>query len=163
MFYFAYGSNMSIARLRARTPGASRVATAVLAGHDLRFHKRGRDGSGKCDALHTGKDGDRVIGSVFAIDPRETRALDRAEGLGFGYARKQVCVLGPAGEKWSAFTYYATAIDAALRPYSWYLHHVLVGARESRCPADYIGRIAAVDCIADENRARDAAERAVHS
>ncbi|MDX1735255.1 MAG: gamma-glutamylcyclotransferase family protein [Halioglobus sp.] len=163
MFYFAYGSNMSIARLRARVPGASRVAMAVLAGHDLRFHKRGRDGSGKCDAFHTAKACDRVVGSVFEIDPLETPALHRAEGLGSGYEQKQVCVLGPAGEQWSAFTYYATAIDATLCPYSWYLHHVLVGATESGCPADYVDRIAAVDCIDDEDLARDAAERALHS
>ena len=43
MHYFAYGSNMSVARLRMRTPSARKVGLFRLASHDLRFHKRGAD------------------------------------------------------------------------------------------------------------------------
>jgi len=37
--YFAYGSNMSLARLRRRVPSARRIAVATLPGYRLRFHK----------------------------------------------------------------------------------------------------------------------------
>lgn len=53
IYYFAYGSNMLTERLIARTPSARPVGTSLLPGHRLTFHKRGRDGSGKCDAFET--------------------------------------------------------------------------------------------------------------
>ena len=46
MRYFAYGSNMSIARLSERAPSAEVIGVARLRSHVLRFHKVGTDGSG---------------------------------------------------------------------------------------------------------------------
>jgi len=163
MNYFAYGSNMSLARLQARVPSAHRIASAVLSAHSLRFHKSGQDGSGKCDAFHTLDDGDSVIGAVFRLDPLEKPGLDLVEGLGFGYAEKSVSVICPSGVEHRASTYYATAIDLSLKPFSWYRHHVLVGAMESALPDDYIRRIEAVDHVEDPDRARDRLERALHA
>ena len=37
MLYFAYGSNLDEAQMRARCPGARRVARAVLPHHALHF------------------------------------------------------------------------------------------------------------------------------
>ena len=85
LHYFAYGSNMSIARLRSRVPSARSLGCCRLEEHDLRFHKAGRDGSAKCDALHTGRKQDLVHGVLFRIDALERPALDMAEGLGHGY------------------------------------------------------------------------------
>lgn len=163
MHYFAYGSNMSLARLQARILSARRIATGVLAEHSLRFHKSGKDGSGKCDAFQTMDAGDRVIGAVFSIDPLEKPHLDTIEGLGFGYDEKSVTVLSASGIEYRASTYYATRIDASLKPFSWYRHHVLVGARESALPEDYIRRIEAVEYLDDPDRERDLLERALHT
>ena len=162
MKYFAYGSNMSLARLRERTPSARRVATCSLDGHALRFHKSGRDGSGKCDARATGNPADVVIGALFDICPSQKPALDRAEGLGVGYDQKVVLVTDEHGGQVEAVTYCAIAIDELLRPYSWYKHHVLVGARESSLPDTYIARIEQVESLEDPDRERDARERAIH-
>ena len=63
--YFAYGSNLHPARLAARTPSCHALGRAVLARHVLRFHKRGRDGSAKCDAWFTGDPTDRLYGVVY--------------------------------------------------------------------------------------------------
>ena len=53
---FAYGSNMPSARLRGRCPSARAIGIAELRGHELRWHKRSKDGSGKCDsATHANK------------------------------------------------------------------------------------------------------------
>ena len=160
--YFAYGSNMSLSRLRARAPSARRLGCYVLAAHALRFHKSGMDGSGKCDAFLTADPGDRVVGVVFAIDPAEKAWLDEAEGLGAGYNEKTVTVEGEAGERLVATTYWATHINEMLKPYSWYKHHVLIGAREAGLPVSYIERIESVECLEDPDNNRDSIERAIH-
>ena len=80
--YFAYGSNMFAARLRARVPSAKAIGTYTLPSHDLRFHKRSdMDGSGKCDAFETGDAADFVMGRLFTIDAAEEGKLDGHEGF----------------------------------------------------------------------------------
>jgi hypothetical protein len=153
---------MSLARLRERTPGARRLATCLLRGHSLRFHKAGRDGSGKCDAYATGNPGDVVIGALFEICPGQKSALDAAEGLGAGYEEKAVVLEGAGGGRVAALTYYATAIDESLRPYCWYKRHVLVGARESALPPAYVARIDAIATWRDPDPRREARQLAVH-
>ena len=86
MLYFAYGSNMSALRLIKRVPLAVTVETGFLYEHKLAFHKVGRkDGTGKCDAHHTGNPSDYLIGVIYRIDPENRSSLDRVEGLGNGY------------------------------------------------------------------------------
>lgn len=160
--YFAYGSNMSLARLRARVPSAEKIGSFILAGHSLRFHKRGRDGSGKCDAFVTNSAEDIIVGVLFTIDADEKAHLDRIEGLGCGYENKWVCVSDGGGLEYEAATYYASSVDGTLKPYSWYKHHVLVGARESGLPVDYIHAIERVEHLDDPDSSRDRLERAVH-
>ncbi|WP_372836144.1 SufD family Fe-S cluster assembly protein, partial [Pontibacterium sp.] len=43
MYYFAYGSNMSLKRLQARVPSAMPLCSATLTRYQLRFHKSGKD------------------------------------------------------------------------------------------------------------------------
>ena len=162
MKYFAYGSNMSSLRLRARTPGAEALGACVLKAHDLRFHKVGQDGSGKCDAFHTNNPADFVVGVLYEIDHFEKAGLDKVEGLGQGYNEKIVKVLNAVGAEVTAFTYYATATDELLRPFSWYLQHVLVGATEASLQQGYIMRIEAVECMEDPDKQRDARQRAIY-
>jgi hypothetical protein len=137
--YFAYGSNMCTAWLRARVPSAEPVAVARLHGHSLRFHKAGRDGSAKCDAFHSSDPEDEVVGVVFEIEASEKPALDFAEGLGNGYSEVTVCVEARTG--WlEAFTYraQATHVVPALLPYDWYKALVIRGAQEHGLAPDYI-------------------------
>jgi gamma-glutamylcyclotransferase len=89
MKYFAYGSNMSTPRLRERVPSCQFTTNAKLLRYQLRFHKRSKDESSKCNAFHTGEDTDIVWGVIFNILAAEKKALDRAEGLGSGYDEKQ--------------------------------------------------------------------------
>ncbi len=162
MKYFAYGSNMALARLQERTPSARRLATCALPGHALRFHKVGRDGSGKCDAYATGDPEDRVVGALFEICPGQKPALDAAEGLGAGYEQKVVLLKDGEGNRVEALTYYATAIDELLKPFCWYKNHVLIGARESALPPAYIARIERVETWRDPDPLREAGQLAIH-
>ena len=163
MKYFAYGSNMSCGRLRARVPGARFIGVFLLTGHDLRFHKIGRDGSAKCDAFHTGLSGDVVEGLVFDLHSKHVPALDRAEGLGNGYEKRSVEIVDSAGSRLEAFTYVATSIDASLLPFCWYREHVIFGAEAAPLSPGYIERIKAVRFIADANRARAQEESGIYT
>jgi len=162
MYYFAYGSNMSLRRLRARVPSAVNYGIASLYGHSLRFHKCGRDGSAKCDALLTREPSHRVLGVVYQIDPADRPGLDRHEGLGQGYAAKRVQLFLAGGERIEAFTYTATLTDPNLHPFTWYKEHVLRGALEHGLDADYIQSIREVDTRVDTDLEREARELAIY-
>jgi gamma-glutamylcyclotransferase len=160
--YFSYGSNMSSRRLMSRAPLAKFLCTAMLQGHRLQFHKKGRDGSAKCDALYTASPDDCIIGVVFEISASEKAILDRTEGLGQGYKEKAVTVHGEKGDSVEAVTYYATNIDPSLKPFHWYKEHVLRGAREHRLPSGYVAGIEKTEALADPDQARHAEELAIY-
>lgn len=161
--YFAYGSNMFQVRLQKRVSSAKALGVYTLKAHDLRFHKPSdQDGSGKCDAYETGDDADFVVGRLFDIAESEEEALDKAEGLGNGYEKKIVTVVGVCGSVEDAFTYYAMQVNASLRPYTWYKAHVLAGAREAYLPGDYIEKIEAVAADKDPDLAREKKELRLH-
>ena len=155
--YFAYGSNMSVKRLKKRVKSAEPIGRAVLRCHRLAFHKVSRkDGSGKCDIVAT-KESSEVWGCLYHIDDKDKECLDRYEGLGYGYDDKCVTVELDSGVTVRAMTYYATEKDCTLKPYTWYVKHILVGAKETCLPLDYIKKVDEVkakeDC--DKERERD--------
>jgi hypothetical protein len=153
--YFAYGSNLHPRRLAERVSSALALGPAALEGHVLRFHKRGRDGSGKCDAMRTGRPGDAVLGMLYRLAPADVERLGRVEGVGRGYVVRHVRVRAGAAEA-DAFTYGAdaTAIDPTLRPWDWYKTLVIAGARHHRFPDQYVRTIEVVPSRADPDRRR---------
>lgn len=161
MKYFAYGSNMLVRWLRTRAPGAYPLGAAQLRGCELRFHKRGLDGSAKCGIVPAGADV-QVHGVLYAIEPEEKPALDRAESLGVGYRQEPVVVTLEDGPT-TAFTYVArpSARDESLRPYEWYKELVVAGAVEHGLPGHYVARLRAVAAIPDPDRERSAKCRSV--
>ncbi len=154
MNYFSYGSNMSILRLQARAPSARVMTIGTLHGHDLRFHKKSKDGSGKCDAYATGNDEHFVIGVIYEIEVAEKTELDRIEGLGYGYEGKEVEIVDQSGKQIMASTYLATDIDCNLGPYDWYKHHVIIGAQERGLPARYVEKIDRIESFSDPDSER---------
>lgn len=120
-----------------------------------------KDGSGKCDAEETRNPEDQVIGVVYEIADVEKAALDEQEGLGSGYEAKEIEVTTDQGNL-TAFMYFATRVDAALKPYLWYKKHVLVGVRENQLPSQYIAQIEAVEAIDDPDTTRHEYELAIY-
>ena len=160
--YFAYGSNLSCKRLQERVRSAEPKKRGVLRCHCLAFHKISRkDGSGKCDIVSS-KESDVVWGRVYHIDDKDKECLDRYEGLGYGYAEKTVTVELDSGTTIRAVTYYATVKDPTLQPYTWYITHVLVGAKEACLPPDYIKKIEEVKARKDCDKEREAQELAIY-
>ena len=153
---FAYGSNLLPARLHGRAPSAQAVATGAVAGHVLRWHKRGRDGSGKC-ALAASGASEAGWGVVSALDAGDKRALDRAEGLGAGYREVAVEVRTAQGPLVAlAYQAAAGATDPALQPYDWYRALVLAGARHHQLPPGWITALERVAVMRDPDRQRAA-------
>jgi len=91
---------------------------------------------------------------VFDLPESEKPALDRFEGVGQGYEVRTMTVTLVGGQDIKVFTYWATKIDPRLKPYHWYKHHVLHGARTAGLSDHYIARIEAVESIEDPNADR---------
>ncbi|MEM9302617.1 MAG: gamma-glutamylcyclotransferase family protein [Pseudomonadota bacterium] len=155
--YFAYGSNLSIARLRRRLPGVEPLATGHVSGFELTFHKVSDvDGSGKCDIAPADVD---TFGLIYRVTMAEIAMLDRIEG---GYERVELTVLRADGPALRAWSYRARYVDPELRPYGWYHHHVLAGAQAAGLPQSHIERIAGQPTWRDPDRERARRERAIH-
>ena len=136
MWYAAYGSNLHPIRLRERISSAQLVTTSFLPDWSLHFHKRSKDGSGKCNIL-SGGDGIHI--AIFDISAEDKLALDNIEGLGLGYSETLLNVAGIG----DCVSYCAdeSHIDSSLYPYDWYKELVLVGAQAHGFPEDYLNRI----------------------
>ena len=150
---FAYGSNMLCARLRERCPLAAPLCVAELNGFMLHWHKKSKDGSGKCGIVSASSPNSHVLGVLYRVAVHEKCDLDKAEGLGQGYTEIDFDVLCE-GVRTAAKAYHATDIDHTLRPYSWYQALVVAGAKEHRMPEEYISQLEAVATQEDPNRAR---------
>lgn len=134
----------------------------MLRSHQLCFHKVGRDGSAKCDACETGDPDHVVYGVLFILAPEDRSALDKVEGLGRGYEVKDVTVRMFDDQEFTAFTYYATHVDASLKPLDWYRQHVIYGAVENNLPAAYQQYIRLTESIADSDAERRERELSVY-
>lgn len=152
--YFAYGSNMSFKRLKKRVKSAMPKGRGVLRCHCLKFHKVSKDSSGKCD-IPPATEADAVWGRLYHIDAKEKELLDCAEGRGHGYEDKCVTVELDSGQTVHAMTYYATKKDCTLKPYTWYIKHILIGAKEACLPPDYIKKIEEVEADEDPCKKRE--------
>lgn len=157
-YYFAYGSNMHSARMRARIPFAVPVETAALAGHALCFDKRGRDGSAKCNIRPDVAR--QVRGVVFRIDGLALILLDRIEGS--GYRRLRVSVTGAnSGRRYRAHCYSAksTAVDPRVVAFDWYVEFVVSGAEAHGLPAQYVDWLRSAASRPDPNHRRGRQQR----
>jgi len=162
MLYFAYGSNMLTERLRGRVPSAQPRATAPLPNHALQFHKRSRDGSGKCSFTEASDGQSVVYGVVFEVDREELSALDEAENRGYGYERRRVSAQTEE-QTVQAFAYVAQPayVDDSLLPYDWYRYLVVAGAHQHGLPSSYRDQLTATQGIPDPNTERRLSHRAL--
>ena len=160
MLYFGYGSNLLAARVERRLGPCKRLGAASLAGYALRFHKRGGDGSGKCDGFRTGDPADRLWGALFRLDAGQLGALDRIEGPGYERATVEVILAGRAVEADLYVARPEARAEAGLAPFDWYKELVLAGARENGFSRSYLDAIEAVPSVVDPDPERARRNRA---
>ncbi len=151
--YLAYGSNLHLVRLARRAPSARALVLVELEGWSLRFHKRGRDGSGKCNLLRTGLAQDAAYGVLYEIAASDKLALDRAEGPGYREAELEIAY---SGKRLRVFTYLARGshVEETLKPFDWYKALVLAGARAHGMPVEYLRAIEQIEERLDSSTAR---------
>ena len=82
-------------------------------------------------------------------------------GVGY-YKQKKVEVNSADNSSLQAFTYFATDIDPALKPFHWYRKHVIMGATEHNFPEQYIQSIAQVKSIDDPVAERHNEEMSIY-
>ena len=160
MLYFGYGSNLLAARIERRLGPCERLGAAFVPGYALAFHKRGRDGSGKCDAVRTGGRDDRLWGALFRLTGEQLAELDRIEGPGYDRITEDV-VLGRRTLAADLYVGKPGSRQSGLRPFEWYKGFVLAGAREARLPRSHVLAIEAVPSIPDPDPTRAACNRSV--
>ncbi len=155
--YLAYGSNLYPPRLSARLTDIKVLGVATLPGWSLRFHKRGADGSGKCDLYPA--PADTAFGAVYEISLASRARLDHIEGVGRGY-HGELINAAPFGE---VYVYRAeqSYIDTSLEPFDWYHEFVLAGALHHALPPGYIGEIRRIVSIRDRDDQRRAENLAI--
>ena len=143
---------MCTQRIRARVESATSLTTGYVTHRRLAFHKRGVDGSAKADAVYTGRVSDCIWGVVYSLSREEKSILDDYE---FGYDEQEVVVIGTSGVlAASIYAARAEAIDASLKPYSWYHRFVIHGAEQHQLPIDYVQHVQAFESIADPDSER---------
>ncbi|MBC7138606.1 MAG: gamma-glutamylcyclotransferase [Defluviimonas sp.] len=161
--YFAYGSNMLTERLRARCASAKSRHVAYAHDWTLTFSKRSQDGSGK--ATISPAAGRRVFGVVFNLDESELSELDRFEGVGKGYDRKDdfLVHIADSKEPLNVVTYIANPshIDTNLEPFDWYLSLVVIGTRQHKFPPEYASSLEATPSKIDPKTDRESRREAL--
>jgi gamma-glutamylcyclotransferase len=129
--YFAYGSNLSAARLRELAPSAVVRGAAHVTGFALRLDKRGVDGTAKAN-LHPAPGG-VVWGAIYALDPADWARLDARER---DYARFEIEIV--QGDRHAlAQTYRSDHLTQDAVAAAWYKRLIVDGARAHALPAEW--------------------------
>jgi gamma-glutamylcyclotransferase len=139
VFYFAYGSNLAIPRMRDRVPGVRVFGRARLESHRLVFDKRGRDGSGKANIAPDPQA--NVWGALYSLEAEEWSLLD---GFEPGYERVGIAVVLESGQLQGAETYRAIAREPGLLPLAEYKRFITEGALAHELPESYRAAIETV-------------------
>ncbi len=155
MYYFAYGSNLHPVRLTERVPSARLIGVVQLDQYQLLFHKKSKDGSGKCNILKTGSTEDTVHGAIYDIDENHKQTLDDIEGRCMGYIDTALS-LKVKDKHYSCFTYIAeeSYIVDDRKPYDWYKELVLSGVIYLNFPGTYTSYIKSIEVIKDPDPVR---------
>ena len=142
--YFAYGSNLSEARLHESCPSARLETTARLPGYRLAFTRRSERWEGGVADIRPDA-GAEVQGVVWRIDAADGDALDRQEGVDATpprYRRIEVAVTTAEGEVRDCLAYQVVEPQAAqIAPSAAYLDTMLRGARAAGLSGAYVARI----------------------
>lgn len=126
-FYFAYGSNMNPARMRARGLSVAGYWPARLPGYTLRFNKRAHNKTGIAYANIAYAPDDAVQGVLYQLAAgTEIALMDHYEGTPVRYSREKFCVCTDVGASW-AWVYVANPayIGTQLSVEQAYLEHLL--------------------------------------
>lgn len=131
VWYFAYGSNMSVARMQERAVAYTQRVGGTLRGYRLVFNKVSRLYPGTAVANIAPAPAAHVEGVLYATNAAELATLDRYEGVNNGhYRRTELPISNSDGTTCSAWVYIAHPDKTrdGLCPSASYLAYLLDGS-----------------------------------
>lgn len=130
VYYFAYGSNMDLGRMKARCPSSyNLLGPGVLKGWKFFINSRGV-------ANITQRKNSRVYGLLFEISESCLSSLDSYEGYPDTYDRQKLTILFE-NKKISAWTYIDGNSTKLGKPKQGYLKKIIKAAEKFKFPKDY--------------------------
>ena len=151
-WYFAYGSNMNVARLLDGRLAQKGVAMGAriggrLDGWELAFNKVARTPKGTGAGNIVVAPGKVVHGTLNELPEAGFDVLDVWEGVAGGHYQRRTLpvVRADTGETVEAIAYVALLVGEGLRPTREYLGHLLAG--RDLLPADYWAWLAATPTV----------------
>ena len=152
VWYFAYGSNMNLARLsdqrlKERAVQMGPRIGGRFDGWRLAFNKVARSPAGAAAGNIVGAPGETVHGTLNEMPEVGLEVLDIWEGVAGGhYARRTMQVVRTdTHETVDAVVYAALKVGEGLKPTREYLGHLLAG--RDLLPADYWERLNATPTL----------------
>jgi gamma-glutamylcyclotransferase (GGCT)/AIG2-like uncharacterized protein YtfP len=130
MLHFAYGSNMSVALMRRRCPGAQLEGCARLPGYRFIVMRSGY-------ASVVPAPGSSVHGLLWRLTPRDVAALNAYENLDSGLYRAVMMAVVSHRRRCAALVYIGCDCEPG-RPRPGYLEIVTQAARDAGFPPRYL-------------------------
>lgn len=139
-WYFAYGSNLWIEQMVARTgplPSDPHPRIARLFGYRLAFNMRAGDGQMYANIVSPGE---CVLGVIY---PAAAGVFEKLDAFEVGYDRERITVVDLAGNSIEAFVYRAKPAHVfdGSTPSAEYLRRILRGGRQHSLPEAYLHEI----------------------
>jgi hypothetical protein len=104
-----------------------------------------------------------VYGVIWEVASHHKPTLDHFEGLGVAYDETWLTVTDLASDRQFEVQAYVGNVTAlGIRPYTWYKHHVLAGAREHRLPTAYVRALERIEARIDPDTERHSREMVLH-
>ncbi|ROS05027.1 gamma-glutamyl AIG2-like cyclotransferase [Sinobacterium caligoides] len=147
-YYFAYGSNMNVERMRERGLTVVSSQLGKISDCELLFDKAAHNDPGASYANIGYRQGGIVEGVLHElVDVSNIALLDHFEGTPIRYSRECYPVETVGGTMIAAWVYVANPghRQAGLRPRRWYLEHLLCG--ESYLTPSYFAKLTKTRCI----------------
>ena len=146
ILYFAYGSNMSAARMKQRLGWEAPRRAAILRDFQLVFDQAGFNDPSWSPANIRSERGGLVEGMVYEVEEKDLKILDGYEKY---YQRLEVKVMAAQEEKLDAVTYLSKKSRGEKPPTQEYLNFLLEG--KSFLSREYFDELSRIQVIPEDS------------
>ena len=146
ILYFAYGSNMSAARMKQRLGWEAPRRAATLSDFELVFDQAGFNAPSWSPANIRSDQGNLVEGMVYEVEEKDLKILDGYEKY---YQRLGVKVMAAQDEKLDAVTYLSKKSRGEKSPTQEYLNFLLEG--KSFLSREYFDELSRIQVIPEDS------------
>ena len=138
MYYYGYGSNISLKYLREYCPTAKFVMKAVLPNFHVEFRRYSENLKGGISTIME-VPGEMVHGVIYEVSDEEITDLDVLENVPEGiYKRETFLIYGEDGSWHGADLYRVVTPEGPFLPSKRYVGYMLEGMREHDIDPGYV-------------------------